>query len=150
MLTGQEATTALGPVEREEAEAHTGPKPTGRKPLPDKLPRVDIEVLPPEVQAKGTDAFDKICEDVSEVVERRPSSFVVVRTRRAEIRSKRDGPTDSVLPQEGCVVSPSPRLKGRASTLKTTTSSSSLRRTGWPRPASSTRPPGARRTRPRT
>ncbi len=68
----------------------------------------------------------------------------------AEIRSKRDGPTDSVLPQEGRVVSPSPRLKGRASTLKTTTSSSSLRRTGWPRPASSTRPPGARRARPRT
>ena len=31
-------------------------KPTGRKPLPDHLPRVDIEVLPEEVQREGLDA----------------------------------------------------------------------------------------------
>ena len=34
--------------------AHTRAKPTGRKPLPEKLPRVEVEVLPPEVQKKGT------------------------------------------------------------------------------------------------
>ena len=39
---------------------HTRRKPTGRKPLPEHLPRVDIEVLPPEVQKKGLDAFDRI------------------------------------------------------------------------------------------
>jgi transposase len=39
-------------------------------------------VLPPEVQAKGTDAFDRIGEEVTETVERRPSSFVVVRTHK--------------------------------------------------------------------
>jgi transposase len=62
--------------------AHTRAKPTGRKPLPEKLPRVEVEVLPPEVQQKGTDAFVRIGEDVTEIVERRPASLVVVRTRR--------------------------------------------------------------------
>jgi transposase len=68
--------------------AHTRAKPTGRKPLPEKLPRVDVEVLPPEVQEKGTDAFVRIGEDVTETVERRPASLVVVRTHKPKFVAK--------------------------------------------------------------
>ena len=63
-------------------------KPTGRKPLPAKLPRVDIEVLPEEVRQKGLDAFEKIGEDVTETVERRPASLVVVRTHKPKFVPK--------------------------------------------------------------
>lgn len=65
-----------------EVPAHERAKPTGRKPLPEKLPRVVVEVVPLEVQNAGLDAFHRIGEDVSEVVEHRPASFVVVRTVR--------------------------------------------------------------------
>jgi transposase len=75
------------PVETSIA-AHTRAKPTGRKPLPEKLPRVDVEVLPPEVQQKGTDAFVRIGEDVTETVERRPASLVVVRVRKPKFVPK--------------------------------------------------------------
>jgi transposase len=68
--------------------AHTRAKPTGRKPLPEKLPRVDVEVLPPEVQRRGLDAFERIGEDVSETVERRQASFVVVRVRKPKFVAK--------------------------------------------------------------
>jgi transposase len=76
------------PVDQTQVGAHTRAKPTGRKPLPEKLPRVDIEVLPPEVQQKGTDAFARIGEDVTETLERRPASLVVVRTHRPQIRAQ--------------------------------------------------------------
>jgi transposase len=69
-------------------EAHTRAKPTGRKPLPEKLPRVEVEVLPPEVQRQGTDAFVRIGEDVTETVERRPASLVVVRVRKPKFVPK--------------------------------------------------------------
>lgn len=68
--------------------AHERQKPTGRKPLPEKLPRVDIEVLPPEVQQQGLDAFMRIGEDVTETVERRPASLVVVRTHKPKFVPK--------------------------------------------------------------
>jgi transposase len=67
---------------------HTRRKPTGRKPLPEHLPRVVIEVLPPEVQKKGLDAFERIGEEVSEVVERRPASLVVARVVRPKFVPK--------------------------------------------------------------
>jgi transposase len=54
-------------------------RPTGRKPLPENLPRVEIEIVPEEVQREGLDAFERIGEDVCEVVERRPGSLVVLR-----------------------------------------------------------------------
>lgn len=65
-----------------EIPAHTRRKPTGRKPLPEHLPRVDIEILPDEVQQKGLAAFERIGAEISEVVERRPGSLVVVRVTR--------------------------------------------------------------------
>ena len=84
MMTGQsepvqpEAT----PQKKQKVEAHERNKPTGRKPLPEHLPRIEVEVMPPEVQREGLEAFERIGEDVSEVLEHRPSSFVVVRTVR--------------------------------------------------------------------
>lgn len=72
--------------------SHTRAKPTGRKPLPDDLPRIEVKVLPPEVQKEGLDAFECIGETVSEVVERRPSAVVVVRTVRGKYVRKADKP----------------------------------------------------------
>jgi transposase len=84
---GRGTAAATSPAQTEIA-AHTRTKPTGRKPLPESLPRVDIEVVPPEVQAKGLDAFERIGDDVSETVERRPAALVVVRTHRPKFVPK--------------------------------------------------------------
>jgi transposase len=64
--------------------AHARRKP-GRKPLPEHLPRVEIEVLPPEVEAEGRDAFEQIGVEVAEVLERRPASVVIVRVLRPKL-----------------------------------------------------------------
>lgn len=67
------------------------PKPTGRKPLPEHLPRFDIEIIPPEVQREGLDAYERIGQEVTEVVERRPASMVVARVIRPKfVRKDRD------------------------------------------------------------
>jgi hypothetical protein len=84
-----DAPPASGAGEETKVAAHTRAKPTVRKPLPESLPRVEVEVLPPEVQRRGLDAFERIGEDVTETVERRQASFVVVRTQ-AQVR--RQGP----------------------------------------------------------
>jgi transposase len=86
------ATTETPPAPPpDDVRAHKRAKPTGRKALPEKLPRIDIEVLPPEVQAAGLDAFERIGEDVCETVERRPSSLVVVRVHKPKfVRKDRD------------------------------------------------------------
>jgi transposase len=72
----------------QQVKGHTRKPPTGRKPLPDFLPRVDIRLLPPEVERKGLDAFEQIGEDVSETIERRPASFVVARVIRPKFVPK--------------------------------------------------------------
>jgi transposase len=70
---------------------HERAKPTGRKPLPENLPRVEIEVLRPEGERQGKDAFERIGEDTSEVLERRRASLVVVRTIRGKyVRKDRE------------------------------------------------------------
>lgn len=58
---------------------HERQKPTGRRPLPEGLPRVTIEMAPPEVQRAGLDNYEKIGEEVRETVERRRASWVVAR-----------------------------------------------------------------------
>jgi transposase len=76
--------------------AHTRRKPV-RKPLPDTLPRVPIEVLPPEVLSEGLDAFELVGADTREVLERRPAScVVVVITYKKFVRKDRErgGATD--------------------------------------------------------
>jgi transposase len=88
-LLGETAANEI--AAKTDVPAHTRKKPTGRKPLPETLPRVDIEVLPPEVQAQGLDAFRRIGEDVSETVERRPASLVVVRTHKPKFVPKGQG-----------------------------------------------------------
>jgi transposase len=45
-----------------------------RKPLPEHLPRVRVELLPPEVEREGPDAFEQIGSESREVIERRPAS----------------------------------------------------------------------------
>ena len=84
LVTAPEASPAPSTT----VETHERAKPTGRKPLPEKLPRVVIEVLPLDVQREGTEAFDRIGEDVCETVEKRPASVVVVRTVRGKYVSK--------------------------------------------------------------
>ncbi len=56
---------------------HSRQKPV-RKPFPEHLPRVSVEVVPPEVEREGLDAFTVIGVDKREVIERRPASLVVV------------------------------------------------------------------------
>jgi transposase len=76
------------PAPVEEVRAHKRTKPTGRKPLPEELPRIDVEVLPPEVQRGGLDAFRRIGEDVTETVEWRRASLVVVRMHKPKFVPK--------------------------------------------------------------
>ena len=80
----EQSSEAVAKEEPAQIPAHTRAKPTGRKPLPEHLPRVDVEVVPDEVQRLGLDAFEKIGEDTSEVIERRPASLVVVRVHRGK------------------------------------------------------------------
>jgi transposase len=73
--TSSAPTPTAPPAEQIVAE-HKRRKPV-RKPLPEDLPRVQIEIVPPEVERKP-DAFQLIGTDVRTVLERRPSATVVV------------------------------------------------------------------------
>lgn len=82
----------------EKVREHTRQKPTGRRPLPDNLPRIDIEILPEEVKRDGLAAFEKIGEEVTEVIERRPASLVVARIIKPKfVRCDRDKSNAQVL-----------------------------------------------------
>src|SRR6478735_526547 len=93
-LTMQVLATLLGPhsddtapkpsVDEQRIREHTRTKPSGRRPLPDHLPRVDVEILPDEVERQGRDSFERI----GETVERRPASLVVVRVHRPKFVRK--------------------------------------------------------------
>lgn len=63
-------------------------KPTGRKPVPASLPVVEFEIIPDDVQQIGLENFDKIGEEVRDVIERRPASLVHVRIRRGKYAPK--------------------------------------------------------------
>ena len=63
-------------------------KPTGRRPLPPELPRVEVEIVPEEVQLEGRNAFEVIGTETSETVERRRASLVVVRVVRPKFVRK--------------------------------------------------------------
>lgn len=84
MLLGEEE-ESQAPVapdnDTEKVSEHERRKP-GRRLLPEHLPRVEIEVLPLEVQRKGLDAFARVGQEVREVLERRPASMVAVRIVR--------------------------------------------------------------------
>ena len=96
VLTDREAEPQV--ALEQEVRKHTRNKPTGRKALPDELARVDIEVVPPEVQRAGLDAFERIGEEVTEVLERRPASLVVARVIKPKfVRKDRDRNATEVL-----------------------------------------------------
>ncbi len=79
-------------------------RPTGRRAITAMLPRVEIEVLPPEVQREGLDAFDRIGEETSEV-EHRPASLVLVRIVRPKFVRKRVARDDTPIdPDESPVL----------------------------------------------
>jgi transposase len=86
----------LSERQRDEIEAlapqkvreHERRKPTGRRPLPEHLRRVEIEVLPEEVKREGLDAFEEISAEVTEVLERQIGGFVVVRIRKPKFKRK--------------------------------------------------------------
>lgn len=70
----------------------------GRKPLPAELPRVEVRIVPPEVEREGTDQYEQIGEEVSEVVERRKASLVVVRVVRPNfVRKDRERNAETVV-----------------------------------------------------
>lgn len=105
-LFGDQATADPTPdPKKEKVKEHERAKPTGRKPLPDQLPRVDVEALPDEVKRLGTDAFDCIGEDIMETVERRRGSLVVVRVHKKKFVAKGRDRVESTLVQ-----APSPEL----------------------------------------
>jgi transposase len=57
-------------------------------------------LIPPEVERQGLDEFDRIGEETSEVLERRPRSLVVVRVRRPKFVRKdrlRDAATEVLI-----------------------------------------------------
>jgi transposase len=71
-----------------------------RRPLPENLPHVTIEVLPPEVEREGRDAFEQIGCESRDVLERRPASVVVVEILKPKFIRKadrKDSPTTQVL-----------------------------------------------------
>jgi len=94
------------PAATQTVQEHERAKPTGRKPLPENLPRIEIEIVPPEVEREGKDAFERIGADTSEVLERRRASLVVVKTIRGKwVRKDRERCAETEV-----VVAPPPAL----------------------------------------
>jgi transposase len=52
-----------------------------KKPFSDDLPRVDVEIVPPEVLVEGVENFELVGESSRKVLERRPASAVIVPLR---------------------------------------------------------------------
>jgi transposase len=87
-LIGREPTPEPPPAEKHIVRTHERAKPTGRKPLPDSLPLVEVEIIPLEVIEAGRAAFEQIGVEVSETLEWRPASALIVRTTRPKFVRK--------------------------------------------------------------
>lgn len=74
--------------DKQPIRSHERRKPSGRQKIPDLIPRVDIRIVPPEVERLGLDAFDIIGEEVTEILERRPASLIVARVVKPKFRFK--------------------------------------------------------------
>ncbi|HVY25659.1 MAG TPA: IS66 family transposase [Polyangiaceae bacterium] len=91
MLGGGEE-PAPAPAEEEETQVipeHTRKVPKRRGPSDD-WPRVYIELVPPEVEREGLEAFDVIGQESRGVLERRPASCVFVEVVRKKFVRKAD------------------------------------------------------------
>lgn len=103
-------------AEEQLVKEHKRKKPTGRKRLPAHLPRVEVEMVPDVVTEEGLENFERIGEDVTERLERRPASMVVVQIKKPKFVRKSDRKGDGAvtvyqaatpdLPLEGAVAGP--------------------------------------------
>ena len=113
MLQMAFGTEPVAPTDDPEAErivAEYTRKQPKRKPLPEALLRVPIEILPLEVQRAGLDAFDLVGTDVREVLERRSASTVVVQfLYKKFVRKDRDPSETTVVFSPDTVEMPIPR-----------------------------------------
>ncbi len=100
LLLGVEPSGAPAVV-TQQVPAHARHKPI-RKPFPEELPRVTIELLPPEVEREGLDAFEPIGAETREVLERRPASVVIVEVVRKKFvrKSEKEALRTAVLVAE--------------------------------------------------
>ncbi len=91
LMLGKDEQPPAPPPEEEQQEipAHTRRTPA-RKPPPAEWPRVYIELVPPEVEREGLDAFDIIGQETRALLERRPASCVVVEVVRRKFVRKAD------------------------------------------------------------
>lgn len=111
LLLGEgQSAVATGDEARTQAiAAHERRKPV-RRPLPENLPRITIEVVPPEVEREGLDAFTVIGVDKRETAERRPASVVVVEMiKKKFIRKSEVGGLDTEVFQAETPELPIPR-----------------------------------------
>lgn len=104
LLLGEEPAGAAAPPPQLVA-AHTRQQPV-RQPFPEHLPRVRVEVLPPEVEREGLDAFTVIGVEKREVIERRPASLVVVEVVKKKFVRK----AEAVAPHTTVLVGATPDL----------------------------------------
>jgi transposase len=72
------------------------PKKAKRKPLPAELPVEEVVIEPADVDV-ASGAFEKIGEDISEHIDRRPASLVRVRVIRPKYRAKASTPVDAIV-----------------------------------------------------
>ncbi len=78
----------LGDRQRADLDAALATRRKSRRCLRTNLPRVEITLLPPEAERSGLDTFDRIGEDTSETLERRPSVLAVARVIRPKFVRK--------------------------------------------------------------
>jgi transposase len=80
LALGGDATAAPEPPSEPAVQTvpeHQRRKPV-RKPFPNDLPRVDVDIVPVEVEVEGIENFELVGENSREVMERRPASAVIV------------------------------------------------------------------------
>lgn len=96
MMLGERQKAEIEALEQKPVQAHTRRKPIGRHSIPEHVPRVELEIVPEDVKRAGLDAFERIGEDVKEVLERRPASVVIVRVIKPKFKRKEslDGKTE--------------------------------------------------------
>jgi len=108
--TGEPVIDESAPPETQELIAEYTRGKAKRKPLPESLLRIPIEMLPIEVQKEGLDAFDFVGSDVREVLERRAAATVVVQfTYKKFVRKDRDPSDTTVVYSPDTVEMPIPR-----------------------------------------